>query len=264
MTPLALLIPFAQAAPCADPVPGAAMLGFADRAQAAFAEMDGAGFDAAVAELRAALPCLGEPLTPPQAARVHFTLGLDGYLARDTARSVPAFQSAQAADPALDPESWLPETHPLHQEWRFAQGLETPPPDEIAPPDGIRVFADGADSRTLPSTRPAVLQRVGGGDLETLLWVPGDALPPWAPPAPAKLSAAARRHIWLGSATVALAGTATGLLLASDAMNQRYNDPETPYGELAGLDEGVQRTSTAAIITGSVGVVTGAALVITW
>jgi hypothetical protein len=82
--------------------------------------------------------------------------------------------------------------------------------------------------------------------------------------APAKLSAAARRHIWLGSATVALAGTATGLLLASDAMNQRYNDPETPYGELAGLDEGVRRTSTAAIITGSVGVVTGAALVITW
>lgn len=264
MLPLLLFLPAAWAAPCPAAATGEDLVVMADRAQAAFAEMDGGGFDAAVGELRAALPCLAAPLSPVQAGRVHMTLGLDGYLARDTARSVPAFQAAQAADPTLDPESWLSETHPLHQEWRFAKGLESPPPDEIAPPEGVRVYADGVETKALAPTRPAVLQKVGGGDLESLLWLPGDARPAWAPPAPTRLGRDARRHIWLGTTTLALAGSTAGLLLASDALAQRYEDDQTAQTELAGLEQGVSRTSTAAIVTGGLGVVVGTALVITW
>jgi hypothetical protein len=261
---VALLLPLAEAAPCEAPVPGDQLVALADDAQAAFSEMDGGGFDAAVQGVEAGVPCLDAPLSPAQAGRVHMTLGLDGYLARDTARSVRAFQAAQAADPALDPSSWLPETHPLHQEWRFAQGLAAAAPDDIAPPDGVRVFADGVVSKALHTTRPAVLQRVEGDRVDSLLWRPGEPLPAWTPPAPTRLSASARRHIWLGSGTLALAGATTGLLIASDALHDRYVDERTAYGELAELETGVRTTSTAAIVAGSVGLGLATTLVVTW
>lgn len=242
---LEVLIPAAFAAPCATPVQPAALQEHATKAQQAFGSMDGGAFKLSTDTLRSELPCAASSLSPKQAAQVHLTLGLAAFLDGDEAGTVSSFQAAQAADPELELGAWLPETHPVRLDWRFAARLESAPPLQLAPPEPLIV--DGRIQEQVVPGQPAVLQQMQAGTLEqTLLWQGGE-LPDWAPLADPGLSPEIKRRLVLGAGTLALAGGTSALLLTSASAHSRYTDPDTPYEDLEALERRANLAGGAAI-----------------
>lgn len=259
---LRLLIPIAAAEPCAIPVPPQALVDRASAAQQAFGVMDGGGFQQNLAQLQTELPCAASSLSPSQAAQVHLTLGLAAFLDGDEAGTVASFQAAQAADPTLELGAWLPETHPVRLDWRFAARLEPASPLVLAPPEPIIV--DGRVQDTLIPGQPAVLQQMQAGALEQTVYWQGEPLPEWAPLADPGLSPEVKRRLLLGGATVALAAGSASMGLVGAAAHERYVDPDTPYEDLAALERQANLASGAAIAGAALTVGVGLTLAGTW
>jgi hypothetical protein len=242
---LEVLIPVAAAAPCTDSVEPAALVAHANSAQSAFGTMDGGAFKESTERLLTELPCSASSLSPQQAAQIHLTLGLGAFLEGDEAGTVASFQAAQAADPELELGAWLPETHPVRLDWRFAARLEPAPPLLLAPPEPLIV--DGRIEDELIPGQPAVLQHMQAGSLEhTLLWQ-GETLPEWAPLAEPGLSPELQRRLVLGATTLALAGGSSALLVTSASAKARFVDPSTPYEDLEALERRANLAGGAAI-----------------
>lgn len=253
----------AAAAECAAPVAPIAVADTAARAKAAFAGLDAAAFDAAVAELASTLPCLDTPLTPAQAADVHLVDALRAFVAQDEAGTVAAFQAHHAADPEADPATWLPARHPALVERRYALRLDEADPRDLISSGGA-VWVDGVRSEVLVPSRPAVLQAGDDHALTSTWWHPGEPLPERLSLREPRLSPRVQRHLWLGSTALVAAGAATGLALWSSSLRDEYRDPDTPYDELDTLADTNAAAGVAAAGTGLVALGLGAALVVTW
>ena len=261
---IALLLGLAQAAECPEASDPAAVIAEAQRAREAFVQADRGTFEAASGAVTAAAPCL--PLGDPAlAAQVHSTTALVDFLARDESGSIGAFQAALAADPDTEVESWLPEMHPLHLQYQLGRRLEPGPTLSLEPAKGDRIWVDGARDRLLVNTQPAVLQLEREGQLSAgQLWRPGEPLPTWAPEARARLPREARRRLVLGGATVAMAGAAGALGLVSYSADSRFNDRETPCGQLEDLKTRANVSAVAAYGSLGAAAALGTTLVITW
>lgn len=242
---LELLTPIAAAEPCLAPVPPKDLVAQAQAAQVAFGSMDGGAFGQSMGQLQAGLPCSSASLSPSQAAQVHLSFGLAAFLEGDEAGTVASFQAAQAADPTLELGVWLPETHPVRLDWRFAARLESAPPLRLDPPEPLIV--DGRIQDTLTPGQPAVLQQMQAGALEQTLYWQGEELPEWAPLADPGMSPEVKRRLILGGATVAVAAGSASMWAVGASAHARYVDPDLPYEDMAALERQANLASGAAI-----------------
>ncbi len=149
-----------------------------ERAETAHARVDVEGLHGAADEVRERLPCLGEPVGPGDAARVHRVEGLSRFADGDREGAAMAFAAARTLDPDwMFPVEQVPEGHPLRVVYgelpvtgAAYEGLPEPPVGEV--------WVDGAVRRGRPRDWPAVVQVVGeeGILLGAYLW-PDDPFP---------------------------------------------------------------------------------------
>lgn len=260
-------------AACPEPTARAAVALPVAEALQGFAAMDDEGFAAARDRAVAALPCLAEPLTGPEAAAYHGLMALDAFLRQDDAGAVNSFRAALASEPAwaLPPET-VPEAHPINVQLQVARSLTgspTAPLPDLAP-DSITV--DGAAAAAAPTDRPAILQRISadGTVVDTAYLSAGGALPAWAPAVPfvAEPLPPERRR------PIALAAGAGASLLASGAClglawraHEGFVSPNTESGypdEPTTLRAQANGLTWASIGTGALALGLGTVTVVRW
>lgn len=260
-------------AACPAPTARAAVALPVAEALQGFAAMDGERFSSARARASAALPCLGEPVTPPEAAAFHGLMALDSFLRQDDAGAVNAFRAALAADPAwLLPPDTVPEAHPIRVQLQVARTLAASPPRALPDlaPDTITV--DGAPATAAPTDRPAILQRLAadGAVLDTVYLPAGGALPAWVAAIPLVAEPLPSEH----RRPVALAAGAGASLLASGACyglawraHQAFVSPGTESGypdDPAGLRAQANGLAWASIGTAALALGLGTVTVVRW
>jgi len=222
------------------------------RAEVAMASLDAAGFAAAVAEARAALPCLVQPLTPLDAAGYHGLEGLAAFSEGKTDQAVLAFSAALSSLPSYRlPAMIAPPGGDLDVLLARAGQLPIAEAQPLPAYDGI-VLVDGARSMVRPTGRPCILQLVAGnGKAEATYYLQGtDPLPKWDPPPTAlgRILPELRRRPSIPFAVAAgsTALAAGGLYVLGGSYHARFEDPGTPYEDLTML-----RTRTNASLGGA-------------
>lgn len=224
------------------------------------------------------LVCLGEPLSRREVATLHRLVGLDAYLNEEEARTLAAFASLRALQPAgALPSTLAPAGNPLHVIFRVA-GQMTPAGELDAPSlEGAVLLIDAQERSPLYLDRPAVLQLVG--DDGAVLWSgyrePNQPLPdfeemglralpepPAAEPPPPEPTPATSgetlaeapppraRPLLIAGGVAALA--AGGLYGVAYGMSLRYDDPtNSDITTVAELDAYGRKTN--ALVWTSVG-----------
>jgi hypothetical protein len=237
---------------------------------AAFSDMDEEGFRTARANTLTLLPCLGEGITPGQAAVWHRMQALGSFLDRDHAGAVSSFRSVLAASPGYAlPESLAPDGHPLRIHFAVAEGTMSTPERELPAPRDGWTHVDGRAAHTAPVDRPYVLQVFDGGGrvLNTSVVSPGQDLPEYESrggrsDVDSAVSLNKPLAITAGSAAL-LSGV---FYLAARSNSNSFWDPATAAGDLDSLRT---RTNTFGWLSAGAGVValgTGAGAVFsgTW
>ncbi|MFT5587615.1 MAG: hypothetical protein ACI9VR_005228 [Cognaticolwellia sp.] len=150
-------------------------------AEQAFAERDREAVLQHSDQARASLECLNESMTPEFAAEVHRVEGLRAFMSKDMELAQSSLVSAKLADPDYTlPLELAPEGHRL----RELYGADEAPyaaTEPVPAPEGVLSF-DGQVSLQRPSARPTVMQVQQGGEVNTQVVVPGQALPDYAQP----------------------------------------------------------------------------------
>jgi hypothetical protein len=241
----------------------------AGRAEVAYAAMDDAGVDGAIAEARSDLGCLGEPLTVDGAAAYHRAEALSAFLDGDPSLASAHFAGARALLPAWQlPSAMAPPGHPLREVFDAAEpGTETHP----LTIDGQVAWyqVDGVRREDVPADRPYVLQRFGsdGAVRDTTLTVGSPPLPEPLPEVPPPVREPRRRghgaRVGLVVSAAALAGLSAAAFGYAADRHDQYWDPATDPGDL----ESLRSTSNGSMVVGvavgagALGCVTGAVLV---
>lgn len=254
---LGLCLPLAaRAADCPETATAKALVQEVTAGDAAFSELDDEGFVASRARALKLLPCLGETITPGQAALFHKLQALGAFVDRDDAAAVAYFRSVVAASPGYQlPESLAPSGHPLRTHFAVAEGaVPVPEPLLPVPKDGA-IHVDGRRATTAPLDRPWVYQRLDGSGavVESALLTPGDAVPTYESTGRSG-DAGARRGINVPlAATAGVAALASGALyLSARGSANTFWDPTTANADLPDLRT---RTNTLGWLSAGAGVV---------
>lgn len=263
------LLSFAFAAPCAGPTTSEDLNAFMAAAEASFAGMSVPAFQQSRDSAEQALTCLDEVILPQDAAAYHRMMALDAFIHDDAEGMLGAYHAALLLQPAyMLPSSYAPVGHPLRDAYGAASQLA---------PGGIEALdfgtttlrVDGRPAKGLPTDRPAIAQTQSpDGSILWTAWLrPGDPLP-YPIPAPTELPAIPlpappqKPVPWLavGSATsLALAG---GAWAYAAAQNQDFDDPDTPYEDLALLQTRANVSTGLAVGLGAVGIGLGSAALV--
>jgi hypothetical protein len=145
--------------------------------------MDLEAFDAARVDAVKVLDCLGETVTPADAAALHRMQALASFVARDDGGTLAAFRAATELQPGFElPMRIAPEGNPLRAQYELARGLPPSARARLDAPTDVTIYVDGARSATWPTERPTVLQGLGSsGAVDHNTWVGlGEGLPAWA------------------------------------------------------------------------------------
>ncbi|MEC8423568.1 MAG: hypothetical protein VX000_07310 [Myxococcota bacterium] len=203
---------------------------------AAFAELDDAGFANARARAVALIPCLTDAITPGQAALFYRLQALGAFVERNDAASVAYFRSVVAVSPEYQlSDAVAPKGHPLRTHFSVAQGT-VPVPEPLLPePRDGAVHVDGRRATTAPIDRPWIYQRLGssGDVLESALLEPGDAVPAYA--SMGSVGPRRRPNLPLAATAGAAAITSGVLYLSARSRASAFWDPTTPDADLASL-----------------------------
>ncbi len=251
---------------------------FLSTADAAFADLDGDTFSAALVEARKAIPCLSAPLNSSVASAYHRAEAFQSFLDRDHAATVQHFRAMLDASPGyLLSEMIAPEAHPLRTDFEIAQGL---PPDAertlAAPTEGSLVI-DGEPGNQAPTSLPFVFQHldVEGKPTVSRFVEIGATLPEYGAVVESSRSTrrsgggdSSARSRRLGPPLVA-AAVVTGVASASlygmsSARNQEFWNPQTSREELEGLRRQTNNLAYASLGTGVVAIGVGTAAVLTF
>jgi hypothetical protein len=151
-------------------------------AEFAYLDMDEDRFIVIITGAELTLECLGEPITPFDAAAYHRLVALDSFLAGDDAATVMAFRSSLAAQPRfMLPSSIAPPGNPLSD--IYDQASEPYEANRIAlpPPIGMIILMDGARASARPTARPVIVQLIAadGGVAWSGHLGPNDSNPDW-------------------------------------------------------------------------------------
>ena len=135
-----------------------------ESAQVAYVQLDADGFQAASGRASAALDCVDQALSPPDAAAYHRLQGLRAYLNDDRASVVKHFQSARAAEPDyLFSEELAPPNHPVRSDYELAGDLRADGSRTAPPPATGQLVVDGKTTTEIPTQRPYIFQWIGEG-----------------------------------------------------------------------------------------------------
>lgn len=183
-------------------------------AELAWGRLDLTGFDAAARQAEALLPCVGDALYPPTAARYHRIRGMRAFVERDQAEARRDFAAARALEPGWTfPESLAPPGHPVREDYT-ALSLDGARYEPVAPPASGRLTFDGLPTGLRARDWPTVVQVFDAtGAVDVTRWLrPQDALPSYEEGPPQQVQGAPRTR----STPLLVAG---GLgLLASGAL----------------------------------------------
>ncbi|GEM_PF-3681095 len=174
-----LLITAALAGDCERGWSRQAVLAAAGRAEDAYAALDVDSLHAQADAVRQRLVCVGEPLTPLDAARVHRVEGLSRFAGGDHDGAAMAFAASRTLDPEWTfPADQVPQAHPLRQVYGELPVHSAAYAGVPSPAVGS-VLVDGAERRGRPKDWPALVQILdgeGGVLTSAYLW-PDDAFP---------------------------------------------------------------------------------------
>lgn len=246
--------------------------------------MDLEAFRAAREQADAALPCLVEILTPPDAAAWHRLAGLDAYLAQDTHRTLSAFRAAVSIQPAFNlPSTIAPEGNPLANVYGMARNQPAGAAAALAAPAGTLVYVDGARTTARATERQTLVQLAAASG--EVLWsgvlLPEAPAPNWSAFGPSPDSAVLTAPAGgVGSPapaatvrrrpTVPLAIAAGGAALASGtlyalaaASRSEFDDPATSLDDVEDLARTTNTLGYSAVGAGVLALGLGAVAVVT-
>lgn len=170
---------WAQTASC--PTRSANILFLEDEAWAAVEELDRDGYERAILQVRAALGCLSEAITPPAAAAMHRAEALSSVMNEDHAGAVLSFRSALRLEPAWTlPDALGTDGSPFARAYFEASVPMRASPEPVVTAGRLRAFLDGAPVSQRFTGLPVVFQYVGTDNVPT--WTAylraGEAAPP--------------------------------------------------------------------------------------
>ncbi len=267
-------------AACEAPSTGAQIVQHASDAELAFSNLDVEAFFAASDAMRAAVPCVGEPLTRRVASQVHRFEGLRAVLERDNARAEASFAAARLAEPHHRlPTSLVPQGNPV-REMYDAVNVGAGAYQVLEPAAEGTVWLDGGTLDRRPTEWPVVWQflDLGGAVVETRLLSPADPTPTYVvgtPPtddaivlpqvaAPVPPRRGIDPRVVLGTATVVGAVVAVSAGSVSARNHKRFWDPDAPADDLE-LLKARTNTMTALSVAGALGTAGfGIGLAVSW
>lgn len=245
-------------AECDKPTTTDLIAGVIPRAQIAIGSLDSAGFEQAVAEASHALECLGQPISPIDAANYHGLMGLaSAFAGGQDDRAVRSFNAATAIMPTFAlPWVIAPRDGPIDL---LVQKARSQPIGKMVPvpPSEDSILIDGTPGIMRPVERPCILQIVSrNGDLiQTFYLQPEDPLPHWnAPRTPLqRLIPTVRKQpstpLGIAAGTTAVAaGTA---YILGGIWHEQYIDPSTPYEDLPALESQTNIALGTSIVLGA-------------
>lgn len=244
------------------------------KAEQAFAEMNAEGLlmQASLSRTQI-LPCVAEALSKKDAAAFHRLMAMEAFIAEDYTRAKRELHASLLLEPGYTfPVDVAGEGHPLLTLYEDANDLDDGAGEKIYPPPGGYVLVGGVRNAARYSLTPVIIQVFQTVDQidtlrETRYVQPGEATPNWSGNA-FGLTAAdlgidlddLRRpsilkdpRPWYG---VAIASAVVSGVCYGIAMQQKgvYQDPSTPDGELARLENRVNGLGTASLISAGVAV----------
>ena len=146
---------------CPQLVTTAGLSRFISEADMAFSTMDEQAFRTARWSAQRAVPCLGEPIQPGQAAAYYRMEALGNFIDQQHAQTVAFFKSMLSVAPHyMLPEAMAPEGHPLRVNFEVAQGSIASEGKPVSRPgDGV-IRVDGRVAIVFPQDRPYLFQHV--------------------------------------------------------------------------------------------------------
>jgi hypothetical protein len=173
-----LLIAAAFSADCDRGWTRRAVMNAVQHAETAHLDLDVPGLHASADQMRDRLPCLAEPLTPADAARIHRVEALSRFEAGDREGAAMAFAAARSLEPDWTfPEDPVPEGHALQQIYKDVP-IHGAAFSGVPDPDQGTLLLDGSERRGRPRDWPVLVQIVGSNGVltSTYLW-PDDPFP---------------------------------------------------------------------------------------
>ena len=264
-----MLMGLALASPCAVQTTSEDLNAFMASAEASFAGMSVPAFEQSREAAEQALGCLGEVLLPQDAAAYHRMMALDAFIDDDPEGMLGAYHAALLLQPTyVLPSSYAPVGHPLRDAYSAASQLA--PADLEALDFGTTLLrVDGRPSKGLPTDRPAIAQAQApdGSILWTVWLLPGQAIP-YPIPVPQELpvlalpAPAAPVPRWLAVGSVSALALAGGAWAYAGVQNQVFDDPDTPYEDLEGLQARANIATGLALGLGVAGIGLGSAALV--
>ena len=127
-------------------------------AEEAFSGADADAFVMALEEVALLVPCLGEPLPPSEAARMHRLEGIRTFIQGESEASQAALRAARVLEPSYRfPETLLAADHDLRLQYSAMDPTDARTRRVPEPRVGNIAF-DGAPTRARPSDRSTVVQ----------------------------------------------------------------------------------------------------------
>ncbi len=202
--PLLVVPALAGDAPdCDQPSTVADFLQAAERGEHAFAAMDLPALSSARERGLLLIPCLGEPITPHDAAAFHRMMALAAFTSGDREAVMREFHAARRLEPGYQiPLEVAPPGHSLVRLYDRSAGADEGELQAVIPPKFGWVNVDGVRGAPRPSGIATLMQVYGKGDVlqESLYLLPEHELPVWGP-LPIDDLRRKRRRVTLLSAT---------------------------------------------------------------
>jgi hypothetical protein len=227
---------------------------------AAFAEMDGDAFNAALFWVSEALPCLSDGLSAGQVTSLHRLQALSAFSARDPSMTTLFLQSVLSTAPNYElPDSIAPDGHPLRLHFDVAHGMPKVPPRPVPTPRKGWIQVDGQSALAVPQERPFVFQYFDENGIpeHSALLMPGMEIPRYprsmGEDLPVKLPL-----VVLSGVSALSSGV---LYLMSSRAEASFWDPETKDSELESLQRQANGLSWASLFVGTAAAGTGIAAV---
>ncbi len=261
-----ILVSGALAAACPEPTTVGDLRSALAEGEQAFAALDLVGLYGARDRSFDAVKCLGEQLTPRDAAAFHRLMALVAFTARQRAWVLSEFHAARRLDPdyALPGEVAQP-GHPLHVAYEDSLEVDPGRRESVSPPVAGVVYVDGQEGAPRPTEISSLLQAYGpgGGLVESVALLPGEPTPVYGLP---PVDWTRRRHRLLFVGSVGTGALSTLFQLATWGQRKAYFDTsiERTEAELAALRMRVNGSNYAAFGTGVLAVGFTTALVWSW
>jgi hypothetical protein len=235
----------ALAVDCAAPLDQTSLVGAMDKTEAAYADLDEAGFRDGVNEIAGLmLPCMGEALDPAVTARYHRLMALRLHEIGDTVNAELSVIAARTVAPDSEFDvAMVPDDHPLRGFWSGNQ-----PDDETRkvpePRYGSLAF-DGVIGRDRPKSRPTVAQVFDdtGVAQSTNYLGPREPLPIYS-------AVPRQRNILIGCTAGAAVGSGITYGMAWGARGSVFEQAADPQALSGDLDSARASTNLLSLVSG--------------